>query len=108
MDTTKKKTLLSQRRDVDEILQQVQPRNQVPIIAFILARGRHVDKYPPSQLPSQNREPDETGVRPTIIRATRRRVSLSLSLPPFSLAGTDEALEESCNGCVRICSASAR
>jgi hypothetical protein len=97
-----KKTLLSQRRDVDEILQQVQPRNQVPLIAFILARGRHVDKYPPSQLPSENREPDETVVRPTIIRATRR-----LSLP-FSLAGTDEAHEESCNGCVRICSASAR
>lgn len=57
-------TLLSQRRDVDEILEQVQPRNQVPIIAFILARGRHMDKYPPSQLPSENREPDETVVRP--------------------------------------------
>ncbi len=104
----KKRTLLSQRRDVDEILQQVQPRNQVPIIAFILARGRHVDKYLPSQLPSESREPDETGVRPTIIRATRR-LSLSVSVsPPFSLAGTDEAHEESCNGCVRICSASAR
>jgi hypothetical protein len=66
MDTTKKKkkTLLSQRRDVDGILEQVQPRNQVLIVAFILARGRHVDKYPPSQLPSENHEPDETVVRP--------------------------------------------
>ncbi len=43
---TQQKNLLSQRRDVDEILRQVQPRNQVPIIAFILARGRHVDKVP--------------------------------------------------------------
>jgi len=43
---TQHKALLSQRRDVDEILQQVQPRNQVSIIAFILARGRHVDKVP--------------------------------------------------------------
>jgi len=107
MGTTTTTTLLSQRRDVDEILQQVQPRNQVPIIAFILARGRHVDKYPPTQLPSENREPDETVVRPIITRATRRRRRRRLSLP-FSLAGTDEAHEESCDGCVRMCSASAR
>ncbi len=109
MDTTK--SLLSQRPDVDEILQQVQPRNQVPIVAFILARGRHVVKYPPTQLPSESREPDETVVRPIIIRATHRlslSLSLSLPAPPFSLAGTDEAHEESCNGCVRICSSSAR
>jgi hypothetical protein len=35
-------------------------------------------KYPPSQLPSESREPDETVIRPIIIRATRR---LSPSLP---------------------------
>jgi hypothetical protein len=85
-------TLLSQRRDVDEILQQVQPRNQVPIMDFILARGRHVDKYPSSQLPSENREPDETVVRPIIIRATHR-LSLSLLLPRWNGRGQRRVLQ---------------